>query len=136
MRRNLVFLALLIALVLCGIFRSAMATRLDSFDLDEAYHITAGVTYALLGDYRLNPEHPPLVKLWVGMFLSPAICKTPQFRPLTDKYDERHFTEDVVFTQNDPDAIQRRARLSMFVLNGALMLAFSLAVWRAFGTMT
>ena len=136
MKRKTVFGAALFALLLCGIFRSAMATRLDSFDLDEAYHITAGVTYARLGDYRLNPEHPPLVKLWVGMFLSPAICKTPQFRPLADKYDERHFTENVVFTQNDPDAIQRRARLSMFVLNGALMLAFSLAVWRAFGTMT
>jgi len=133
MKRKTAFAAVLIALVLCGILRSAIATRLDSFDLDEAYHITAGVTYARLGDYRLNPEHPPLVKLWVGMFLSPDICKTPQFRPLADKLDERHFTEDAVFTQNDPDAIQQRARLSMFVLNGALMLAFSLAVWRAFG---
>ena len=134
MKRKTVFAAVLIALLLCGILRSAIATRLDSFDLDEAYHITAGVTYARLGDYRLNPEHPPLVKVWVGMFLSPDICKTPQFRPLADKLDERHFSEDVVFTQNDPDPIQKRARLAMFVLNGALMLAFSLAVWRAFGS--
>lgn len=134
MKRKVAFAALLIALLLCGVFRSAIATRLDSFDLDEAYHITAGVTYARLGDYRLNPEHPPLVKLWVGMFLRPNIFKTPQFRPLADKWEERHFTEDVVFTQNDPDVTQRRVRLAMFVLNGVLVFGFALAIWRAFGS--
>ena len=134
MKRKVVFAGLLLTMLLSGILRSAIATRLDSFDLDEAYHITAGVTYARLGDYRLNPEHPPLVKLWVGMFLRPNIFKTPQFRPLADKYEERHFTEDVVFRQNDPDATQRRTRLAMFGLNGALAFAFSVALWRVFGS--
>ena len=92
-RRTKTVLALLIAFILCGILRSAIATRLDSFDIDEAYHITAGVTYVRLGDYRLNPEHPPLIKLWAGAFLTPGIFKTPQFRPLAEKWDERHFTE-------------------------------------------
>jgi hypothetical protein len=45
------------------VIRSAVATRLDSFTIDEHYHITAGVSYARLGDYRLNPEHPPGVYL-------------------------------------------------------------------------
>jgi hypothetical protein len=63
MKRGTAFAALIIVLVLCGILRPAIATRLDSFDLDEAYHITAGITNAPLGDYRLNPERPPLVKL-------------------------------------------------------------------------
>ncbi len=134
MKRKVAFAVFLLALLLCGVFRSAIATRLDSFDLDEAYHITAGVTYARLGDYRLNPEHPPLVKLWVGMFLRPNIFKTPQFRPLADKWEERHFTEDVVFTQNDPDVTQRRVRPAMFVLNGVLVFGFALAIWRAFGS--
>jgi hypothetical protein len=133
MQSKLAFAAVLIAVLLCGILRSAIATRLDSFDLDEAYHITAGVTYARLGDYRLNPEHPPLVKLWVGAFLTPDVFKAPQVRPLADKLEERHFTEDVVFTQNDPDVVQRRARIAMFLLNSVLALAFGLAVWRAFG---
>ncbi len=132
-RRNVFVLALLVCLILCGVLRSAIATRLDSFDIDEAYHITAGVTYARLGDYRLNPEHPPLIKLWVGAFLTPDIFKTPTFRPLFEKWDERHFTETVVFTENDPDVAQRRVRIAMFVLNGILLLGFALAVWRAFG---
>jgi tetratricopeptide (TPR) repeat protein len=132
-RRKKTVFALLVGLVLCGILRSAIATRLDSFDIDEAYHITAGVTYVRLGDYRLNPEHPPLIKLWVGAFLTPGVFKTPQLRPLAEKWDERHFTETVVFTENDPDVAQRRVRLAMFVLNGILLLGFALAVWRAFG---
>lgn len=132
-RRNTGVFALLLGLILCGVLRSAIATRLDSFDIDEAYHITAGVTYARLGDYRLNPEHPPLIKLWVGTFLTPDIFKTPTFRPLFEKWDERHFTETVVFTENDPDVAQRRVRIAMFVLNGILLLGFALAVWRAFG---
>ena len=53
---------------------------------------------------------------------------------MAEKWDERHFTETVVFTENDPDVVQRRARLAMFVLNGILMLGFALAVWRAFGS--
>jgi tetratricopeptide (TPR) repeat protein len=132
-RRKTAVLALLVCLILCGILRSAIATRLDSFDIDEAYHITAGVTYARLGDYRLNPEHPPLIKLWVGASLTPDIFQTPTFRPLFEKWDERHFTETVVFTENDPDVTQRRVRIAMFVLNGLLLLGFALAVWRAFG---
>jgi hypothetical protein len=131
--RNIAVFALLVCLILCGVLRSAIATRLDSFDIDEAYHITAGVTYARLGDYRLNPEHPPLIKLWVGTFLTPDIFKTPTFRPLFEKWDERHFTEAVVFTENDPDVAQRRVRIAMFVLNGILLLGFALAVWLAFG---
>ncbi len=133
-RRKKTVLVLLVGLILCGILRSAIATRLDSFDIDEAYHITAGVTYVRLGDYRLNPEHPPLIKLWVGAFLTPSVFKTPQLRPLAEKWDERHFTETVVFTENDPDAAQRRVRLAMFILNGILLLGFALAVWRAFGS--
>jgi hypothetical protein len=75
-RRTKTVLAVLVGLILCGILRSAIATRLDSLDIDEAYHITAGVTYFRLGDYRLNPEHPPLIKLWVGAFLTHGVFKT------------------------------------------------------------
>jgi len=30
---------------------------------DEPVHVAAGYTYARWGDYRLNPEHPPLLKM-------------------------------------------------------------------------
>lgn len=31
---------------------------------------------------------------------------------MAEKWDERHFTETVVFTENDPDVVQRRARIA------------------------
>ncbi|MBA3651265.1 MAG: hypothetical protein H0W66_07255 [Chthoniobacterales bacterium] len=59
-------LLLLIALVGFAIFRSYLGTRLDSFTIDEPYHLVAGTSYIRTGDFRLNPEHPPLMKLWLG----------------------------------------------------------------------
>jgi hypothetical protein len=56
----------LFALVLLAIYRSHLGTRLDSFTVDEPYHIVAGASYVRTGDFRLNPEHPPLMKLWLG----------------------------------------------------------------------
>ena len=39
-------------LIICGaIFRSAVATWLDGFTLDEAYHIAAGVSYVRDNDF-------------------------------------------------------------------------------------
>lgn len=71
-KQHLMFFLVLFVLVGGGVVRSAIATRLDSFKFDEAYHIGAGVAYIRTGDFRLNPEHPPLIKLWVGAFVSSA----------------------------------------------------------------
>ena len=34
----------------------------NSATFDEVAHIAAGYGYVHYGDYRLNPEHPPLIK--------------------------------------------------------------------------
>ena len=52
------FLMLAVALIVAGAFRSAWATRLDGFTVDEPWHVTAGVAYLRTGEYYLNPEHP------------------------------------------------------------------------------
>jgi hypothetical protein len=38
---------------------------------DEPAHIAAGYSYARHGDYRLNPEHPPLVKRIAALAIGP-----------------------------------------------------------------
>lgn len=45
--------------LICGF----ISLTLDSATFDEATHLGAGVSYLETGDFRLNPEHPPLVKL-------------------------------------------------------------------------
>ena len=123
----------MLIVVALAIGRSAVATRLDSFTLDEAYHITAGVSYVQRADFRINPEHPPLVKLWVGSFLTVTGFRLSPLRVFQDKVEERSFTQEEVYLHNDPDSVQRRARAAMFALNGLLLAALALALRRAFG---
>jgi hypothetical protein len=130
-KRN-VFLWLALLLVGMAILRSAIATRLDSFTIDEAYHIAAGVSYARYHDFRINPEHPPLIKLWVGSFIAATGFHLNPLRQFDDKVGERTFAERAVFRQNDPDSVQRHARVVMFALNGLLMLALAFAIERVF----
>ena len=133
-RQGIIFYAVIIGLIFAAVLRSSLATRLDGFTMDEAYHITAGVAYWRTGDYRLNPEHPPLVKLWVGAALSGGVFRLPEFRPLQDKTDERTFTDTAVFLDNDPDRIQSRARVAMLASNALLLFCFALAARRALGS--
>jgi len=111
----------------------AFATRLDSFTQDEGYHILAGVSYVRRGDFRINSEHPPLVKLWVGSIVSATGFHLSPFREMHDKGDERDFAEEEIYVHNDPDSVQRRARIAMWILNGFLLAILTLALRRVFG---
>jgi hypothetical protein len=53
-----------IALILLGLMLALGLASMtaDSGIVDEVAHIPAGYSYLKFGDYRLNPEHPPLLK--------------------------------------------------------------------------
>jgi 4-amino-4-deoxy-L-arabinose transferase-like glycosyltransferase len=59
-RRVALLLAAVAALWLALAFSSAAR---KSATLDEFPHIGAGLSYLAFGDFRMNPEHPPLVKV-------------------------------------------------------------------------
>ena len=132
-KRRAIFFALVIVLIGGAIIRSSIATSLDSFTFDEAYHIGAGAAYIQTGDFRLNPEQPPLTKLWVGAYINALGYQLSPYRSFADKSDERDFVENDAYFNNDPFALQIRARTAMFSLNALLLLLFSVAAWRAFG---
>lgn len=132
-KQQLIFFLVLFSLVGCAILRSSIATRLDSFTYDEAYHIGAGAAYVKTGDFRLNPEQPPLVKLWVGAFVSGQGLQLSSVRAFEDKSDERKFVEEDVYFNNNPDLVQSHSRTAMFAFNGLLLFLFTLAVRRVFG---
>lgn len=124
--------SLLLALALLAVGRSALGTRLDSFTVDEPWHIVAGTSYVRGGDRHLNPEHPPLVKLWVGAAM-PASFQLAGEPALREKEQERQWVEDTMFFDNDPLRAQQRARLAMWGLNGGLLLLLGLLLWQAAG---
>ena len=129
-RSFLLFAGLLIA---AAIVRSAIATRLDGYTFDEAYHITAGVSYVKRADFRMNPEHPPLVKLWVGTAIALTGYHLCELRSFADKMDERNFAEEDGYYHNDFHFVQRRSRVAMFVFNALLLLVLTLAARNVFG---
>lgn len=123
----------LLLVVLAGSMRAWIATSRDGLQIDEAWHTVAGVSYARSGDFRLNPEHPPLVKLWIGASLPPGVFRLPPFRPLEDKAGEREFIDHVFYVENDPDTLQQRMRVSMLALHGILLLFLGGSLARVFG---
>lgn len=61
------------ALILLGAAAwSGYALLADSPVVDESPHLAAGISYVELLSYRLNPEHPPLIKAAAGLAASVA----------------------------------------------------------------
>ena len=59
----------------------------DSAIIDEPVHISAGYSYLKFLDYRLNPEHPPLIKiLSVAPLLIPSINQQINFPLASDSW--------------------------------------------------
>lgn len=123
---------ILLALVLLATARSGLGTRLDSLTVDEPWHITAGVEYLRTNDFRLNPEHPPLVKLVAGAAMPTSFTLRPK-GALSDKGAERNFVEETFFFDNDFRAAQARARLAVWSLNGAILLVLGTLIASSLG---
>jgi hypothetical protein len=67
-RRERLLLAVLLGAVF---FQEFCSARLLNASSDETMHLPAGYTYWKTGDFRLNPEHPPFIKLLAALPLLP-----------------------------------------------------------------
>jgi hypothetical protein len=123
-------LPLLLALALG---HSLWATSLDGFTIDEPYHIAAGASYVRWGDYRLNPEHPPLVKLIAGLAVPPNVLHLSPLRLLNEKQQEREYTQKAVFLESDSAQVHSRARAALLGFNTLLLAVLAWLLWRIFG---
>lgn len=80
-------IAYIVATVLFVFIVSALNAKNDSAIFDEVAHIPAGYSYLTEHDWRLNPEHPPLLKALAGM---PLLLLNLNF-----DISEPYWTEDV-----------------------------------------
>lgn len=95
----------------------------DALTFDEIAHIPAGYSYVTQHDYRLNPEHPPLLKALSGMALLPL---RPTFDITQDywtdvnqhgEYDQWCAGHMLLFGANNPtDLIAFFARLPIVLI--------------------
>jgi len=117
LRKNINIFIGLAMLFLMAVLMFASA-RNDAIIVDEDPHIGAGYSYLKKGDFRLNPEHPPLMK---DLGAIPLL-----FMDLNEPWDHKSWTTDIngqwefgrklIFNSgNDADAITQAAKAPMIV---------------------
>lgn len=103
----------------------------ESAVMDELAHVPAGYSYVTQFDYRLNPEHPPLIKALSGLFL--RIFVNPHF-PTDTRYWHNdingQWAQGTAFlyeSGNNPDAMIFWSRIPIILL--ALLFGWLMYYW-------
>lgn len=100
----------------------------ESQTFDEAVYISAGYSYWKTGDFRLNPEHPPLTKLLLAAPLLPLALLLPTNDPSWQAADEYAFGARFLYKNRVPvDTILFRARCVTIVTT--ILFGLLLALW-------
>jgi hypothetical protein len=95
--------------------------RLESATMDETVHLVAGYTALRFHDYRIDPEHPPFLRMWAALPLTmdPAVrfATTNPYWLAGNSYWLAH---QFLYQENDADRLLFRARF-MIALLGVLL---------------
>ncbi len=110
----------------------ALTARDNSITWDEDDHIYAGYMSWKHGDFGLNPEHPPLVKLLATIPLLNLPLKMPELQNRFFKLEAFLGGKDFIF-RNDADQILFRARMAASLLTLLLVVLVFLATREMFG---
>jgi len=115
-------IAILIALLHAAMAVTAVNTKSPTFD--EPQHLTAGYSYWVTNDFRLDPENGNLPARWAAL---PLLLSRLNFVPLNDRgwqRAEEGRTGHQFFYEsgNDPDRTLGQARIMMSIFGAALCL--------------
>ncbi len=122
-----------IVLLLILVLQLGLSVHQQSITWDEDDHIYAGYMSWKTGDFGLNPEHPPLVKMLATLPLLAMDLKVPPLQGREFKHEAFLNGKDFVFG-NDADKLLFRARMMASVLTVLLALLVFLAAREMFGT--
>jgi Dolichyl-phosphate-mannose-protein mannosyltransferase len=130
-------LALLGAIVLLFLFfaQGIFFIRANSQTVDEAAHLGAGYSYLTTGDFRLDSEHPPLIKelqaLPLFLFYRVPFDPEPQSWHGGDSFTIGH---DLLYKSPlSADRILTSARLVTLLIGGCLLVAIGVWGYRLWG---
>jgi hypothetical protein len=99
----------------------------ESATFDEPAHLPAGYSYLLTGDFRMNPEHPPLTKMVAAIPLLFMKLKHPAQMQSWQGKDSFAFGQEFLYKSGqDADKIIFLGRIPMILLSVLLgLLVFS-----------
>ena len=126
-------LALVAAAVALQAGLSVHAMRGHSATFDEGAHLPAGYTHLALGDHRLNPEQPPLVKLLAA---APLLAVRPVLKTDARSWAaarQWEFGQSFLYRWNDADRLLFLGRLPIVALASCLLVAVFAVALRLFG---
>ncbi len=109
-----------ILLLLHGVFQLWLAKH-ENQTIDEGVHISAGISYLVTGDFRLNPEHPPLPKMIAALPVLLLHPKLPLDTTSWETAEQWGFAHTFMYESgNDPDAILWYGRMPFILMTIAL----------------
>ncbi|MEK7154180.1 MAG: glycosyltransferase family 39 protein, partial [Patescibacteria group bacterium] len=114
---------ILIVLLAAVFIQPFLSSRKFSPANDEITHLPSGYTYLKTGDFSLNPQHPPLIKLLAAF---PLLFMDLQFSPADIALGEWKFGKKIIF-ENDADKIFLWGRLGPMLIS--LLLALFIYKW-------
>ncbi len=122
---------LLLLALFAGLAVSSMRSK--SVTGDEVAHLPSGYSYLVTGDFRLNMQHPPLIKGLAGMPLLVLDLKPVPGSPGWEKANEWDFGRD--FLTNNQVSMSRilfLARLPMVAVGlamGLILFFWAVQLW-------
>jgi hypothetical protein len=130
--KNIFYCLVILISVGYAIFNMTFLARHDSVTTDEKVHIPAGMSYYKYDNFYLNPEHPPLAKLVVGLapYLEGANYPNPDslYQVARQYYydswkEQKVWGEQLLYQSgNNTEKIVFSARLANIVVATALIL--------------
>ena len=134
MRKGRAWLGLLVGTLLVVLVAElALSVRQESITWDEGHHLYAGYRSLKYGDYGLNPEVPPLVKMVAALPILGMPLHLPALEGRPFKNEAFLGGKDFIF-KNDAGRVLFRARMAVSTLMVVLALLVFLAGREMFGT--
>ena len=121
--RHKLFQATAISLFIILALELTLTLRRETQTWDEACHIFAGYRYWTRGDFTINPEHPPLVKLIAAATLLPLRLKGPERKSVFSKEEDFVSAARFVYSNNAEQILFRtRMATSLFCISLAALV--------------
>ncbi|MBU1075077.1 glycosyltransferase family 39 protein [Patescibacteria group bacterium] len=130
LKSNKFYIPLVVLLLAVMFFMEFTSALQESQTIDEGSHLSSGYTYITTGDFRLNPEHPPLIKEVSALPLLFLPIEAPLDHISWTEQNQWEFGRQFLYNNTvDADLILLLGRLPIMLLS--LLLGMFIYKWAA-----